>query len=548
MKLFNVLLKKELVTQLFGNGGKKKDILGKIVSGLISAVFLALFVFLYIAFQSKFAQLNLDKEVLILFMAVAVIAQTAFAVARVAHVLYGGVDAKVILPLPISDLTMLMAKLFSLWIQELINSLFFLIPVLLAYGIMSGAGVLYYVFALIVFAVASLFIVSIATLVAPIFTKLRAFFSKRPIFILILSVVFLGAVFFLYSRLLSVISELLIGNSLKFIFNRQTAHAIKEAVQYVVYFRQMGEFLDGNILSFIIVLAVTAALAVCAYFVSKLCYLAFLKSNTARRSAKIKNRKNKIRGVRSSLIHKELIEVFRSPQYMFSYFSVLLVLPALCYMTTGVLAQLMDKLLGGDFVPPFAVLICVMFSCVCNTCAGDVISREENRIMIVKTIPVPYKKQVGTKVGIALVIALISDLLMIATLLITKTLGLVDGLLVLAITVAATFASIMHLVAKDIKNPIVSSGGENSNVALMVVRALVFSCVLGGICFVLHGANVFLRGVDNPVLKVIVSIAQALGGVDGILLALLGICLIDVIFAVIRLYSRLDVRMRRIRI
>ena len=156
MKLFNVLLRKELVTQLFGEGrGQKKDIVGKIVSIVISALFLALFVYLFVAFQSKFTALNLSNEILILFIALAIVAQIIFSVPRTGNVLYGGDDAKVILPLPISNLTMLTAKLSALWIKEVVNSCFFLLPVMVAFGIMSKSNFGFYIFVVIAIASAT---------------------------------------------------------------------------------------------------------------------------------------------------------------------------------------------------------------------------------------------------------------------------------------------------------------------------------------------------------------------------------------------------------
>jgi hypothetical protein len=293
----------------------------------------------------------------------------------------------------------------------------------------------------------------------------------------------------------------------------------------------------------------TAAACVGAYFVSSHFYLSYLKANNTRISKAGKEQENVIRTQKGSLIFKELSEVFRNPTYMFSYVSVLFTLPALCYLTIGVLNELVNKLLGGDFIVPFAILVLIMFSCVCNTFAGDVISREESRIMIVKTIPVSYKTQVAVKVGVALVIACVSILLSVVVLMATKTLGVGEGVMIFLISALSASASIIHLVSRDINNPVISAAaGDNSNVSFAIVRALLFSFVLGAICFALHAAAVFGGLTSNEVVTAVASFANAIGDITGILIIALVVCLVDCTIAVLKLLRRLEERMRRIKI
>lgn len=549
MQLFKILLRKELVTQLFGDGKDwKKDVTGKIVSLLISGVFLALFVWLFISFHTKFTQLNLQYEILVIFLALGITAQIIFGIARTSKVLYGGADAKVVLPLPISNIVMLASKLAALWIKDVVNACFFIVPVLLAYGIMCGYSALYYVLAIIALAFISLFTVSIAAIIAPLFVKIKKFFAKYTLLILILSLVFFIALVVVYSGLLSVISDMLIGDRLRFIFNTNTANALRKVSKFLFFAKQVGDFVNGNFLGFLIVFISTIAALAGGYFMSSHFYLSFLKSSSARQEKPAKTHKNVARSENGALVAKELIEIFKNPTYLFSYLSVLLTLPALCYLTIGVLSELIDKLLGGDFIVPFAILILVMYSCVCNTFAGDVISREENRIMIVKTIPVSYVKQVGCKTLIALVIAFVADILAVSVLLISGTLGVVEALLVFLVTVAETFASITHLVSSDINRPAVGNGDDNPNVSLAVVRALVVSVVFGVVCFIMHGADLFVGSTGNAVIKGLANFTLAVGGVNGILLIIFAVCLADLGWAIYRLVHKLDKRMREIKI
>lgn len=548
MRLFNVLLKKELLTQ-FLRGGRKKDYPGLVVTVLISLVFLALFVYLFVAFQAKFSSLNLVNEVLVIFAFLGIFAQIIFSVPKACAVLYGGADAKVILPLPISNVTMLTAKLIALWIKETVNSAFFVLPVFVAFGIMRSAGAVYYIFTAIGVALAALFAVSVSALLAPLFVKLKKFFLDRPYVILAASLVFLAALFAVYSQFLKVVSDMLIGNRLRFIFNKDVADKLRIAAKYAFFARQLADFTTGSFLGFAIVFFASAGLAVAAYFVTSKFYFAYLMANNSGKVKRAKEKPNVKRGVTGTLVNKELTEIFRNPTYLFSYLSVLLTLPLFCYLTVGVLNELIEKLLGGDFILPFAILITVLYSCVCNTGAGDVISREGSKIMIVKTIPVSYGKQIAVKVIIALVIACVSDILTVLVLFVSGTLGLGQSLIVFLIAFSATAASVMRLVAKDINRPAAASaGGENSNVSSAIVRSMLLSALLGAVCFFLHGVETFYTGSGNAFLKGTAKFVSAIGGMNGVAALALALCVIYAIISFGVMTVNVNDRMRRIKI
>ncbi len=548
MKLFKVLLVKELATGLSPSSkGRKKDVPGMVVSALISLAFLTLFVYLFVAFEGEFARLGIAREVLVIFVAVAVIAEIALGIARTSRVLFGGEDAKVILPLPISTLTMLSAKLVALCIKEFFNSLFFLGPMLIAYGVMRGAGAVYYINAVLAVVFVSVATVGIMAILSPLFVYVKKFFLRYPVLVLIASLVFFGGVFGAYSYILGVTSDLLMGGRLQYIFNSANSALLARIASWLLFSGRVVAMLESEAWGYVAVIGVTAVLAVAAYFASSGFYLYYLKSAGSRKSGAVRRRPNRVRGVNGSLIVKELIQVFGNPSYLVSYLSVIITLPLLSYITLTAMDELISKLLGRELLLPLSILILVMFSSVGNTFAGDVISREQNRIMIMKTIPVSYKKQIACKVGIALVIAAASDVVTLAVLTIAGVFEPLEGLLLLLITLFATFASILRLVSKDINRPTPNKGDENANVTLAVIRSLLLSCVLGGICFGVYAIGALYRG-GNPFLSGIVKFTAAVGGMNGLMAIVAALCLADAAVSVLLLCRRLDDRMKRIKI
>ncbi|MBO7377632.1 MAG: hypothetical protein J6U35_02015, partial [Clostridia bacterium] len=455
MKLFEVLLKKELSYRFGGMKSGAKDTVGFILSAIISLVFLTLFVFLFVEFQSKFTPLNLENEVLVLFLAAAILLQIVFALPKTSIALYGGADAEVILPLPISERALLLSKFAAIFIGETVNSLFLQLPLIIAFGVVKGAGALYILPAAAAIFLSSLTVVAVSAALSPIYLPAKRFLTSRPIAFTAASLAFLSVLFALYSRILAVLSEMLTGNRLKYIFNKSTAEVIRRIARFSVYAKQTGDFLNGDFLAFVIVIFSAAALFAAAYFITRGCYIRFLRSGVSREKNPASAGKNKIRGVTGSLVVKELREIFSDPAYLFSYASVLLTLPLYCDLTLGVLDQLIIKLVGegGDFTVPFAVLITVMYSCVCNTAAGDVISREGRGIAAMKTVPVPYSRQIACKAAVALAVAAVSDVFTVFVLVLRGRLSVLHGLMIFAIAFSATAASVLNLLSRDIDSP-----------------------------------------------------------------------------------------------
>lgn len=209
------------------------------------------------------------------------------------------------------------------------------------------------------------------------------------------------------------------------------------------------------------------------------------------RAAEAKARPGKRRSVKGALLFKEINELVRTPGYMFSYLSIVLSLPALTYLTMGVLREVVSQLLTASFVAPFALMIVVLYSTVSNTFAGDAVSREGSKLSIIKTIPVTYKVQVGIKLALALGIACFALIITAILLVASGFVGLTDGLMIFLVTLLSTVATIVSMVNNDLK-------GVNSekNAAGSVMKSLVYALLTGAIatvmCFAFGGLAMYL--------------------------------------------------------
>ncbi|MBP5193228.1 MAG: hypothetical protein J6126_00695, partial [Clostridia bacterium] len=185
--------------------------------------------------------------------------------------------------------------------------------------------------------------------------------------------------------------------------------------------------------------------------------------------------------------------------------------------------------------------------CVCNTAAGDVISREGKGIVAMKTMPVPYSRQIACKAAVALAVAAVSDLFTVLVLVLRGRLSVLHGLMIFAIAFSATAASVLNLLSRDIDSP-AARVGENANVTFAIIKSLILSVFLGGLCLVLRGVDVFYgyTGGDNAFLRGIYSFTREIGGIYGIMGIALVVCIALAAASFFRLKRDLEGRMRRI--
>lgn len=469
MRLFGILLKKELKSFR----GTQKNIIGGIIGILTVAAVMAAFVYLFIALNTRFGALGISEEILSLFTCAIIIFSVIFSLNKAAVSVFSVTDAGVTRPLPLDPRAVVLSKIVALAIYELITVSALLLPVYISYGITGGAGVGFYFRAMVSIIISAVPVTAASVLIAPLFDKIKTFLLNHGLLFFVLSLIGVGLLFFGYKYVLDLIIGLIRDRRLQFIFNTSTVGAIRTAAKWTALSSSLAMFAAGsNYWRIWICFVISALVAAGGYF---LCVKLYGGIGEAR-PAKVKEGKNARRSVAAALIFKEVNELVRTPGYMFSYLSIALSLPALTYLTMSVLREVVSQLLTAAFVAPFSLMVLALYSTVANTFGGDALSREGNKLSIVKTIPVSYKLQMGIKLGLALTVAFVAVLITAVVLIGVGTLSAAEGILIFLIVLFSSFASIISMLNCDL-------GGMDpeKNTAMSVIKSFFYSIFLGAI-------------------------------------------------------------------
>ncbi|NLZ47501.1 MAG: hypothetical protein GX895_01730 [Clostridiales bacterium] len=151
-KLTKILLKTSLSQ---GDKKKKKGIPRVVLILLLIVIFAGSFslplAMLFDEMYGTLAQVNQQGVILTLAIAGVSLATFIFGIFYVLAVFYFAKDVELLLPLPLKPSQILGAKFITVLVYEYITELIILLPAVGVYGVRSGAGPLFYLYALVLF-------------------------------------------------------------------------------------------------------------------------------------------------------------------------------------------------------------------------------------------------------------------------------------------------------------------------------------------------------------------------------------------------------------
>ena len=470
--MLKLLLKKEWKEQIrsrFFNS--KKNILSSILGLAITFGVIALIIFILNALNSRFIAYGVSKEVFTITIFAVMILEIALNINRVSNALYNVNESALILSLPLNSKDVVLSKVIILYINELLSMSVLLISIIVSFGLGSDMGAYYYITSFVLFLIVPLISLFVMIILSIPYIKVKRKISELPIVQLVFALVLIGVFFICYRYVINLFIGLVNQDRLAAIFNSKTAELLQTICKYVVPANVMVNILfqEKIIVSVLVVLVVLAVAIYGGLFTSTRIYQSMLRKQPHK--ARNHNSTHHLTSAKKSLYKKELITLFRSSNFLFSYITILLLLPLISYIIAGEMKLLVERIFGERFFLPFVMMIVAMFASMINGFGSLVISREGNHLRTLKTLPVHFKVQVQVKLNITLCFALASILVTAIVLGMSDILSAVEAVGVFLVSAATVTTLITMLVKYDLKHPNIkekdSSEGNGSLVSIM---------------------------------------------------------------------------------
>ena len=515
-----------LLTTLSLGRGKKKSKAATGIGALILLSILVIYLSSTYSFMmgAAFSALGGLDIMLMMMVVMAIVFPFIFIVFVAQSLVFSAKDADLVLSLPVSSFSVMLARVLALYLESLMLVELMLIPAGVAYLFFGGAGGAVFIITLLL---EGFFLALLPTFLALLFGALIALVVSRLPFKNLLTVLF---------SLLMIVGIMALSMSLSFTSSTAAISGIDIAGLRGSILSAMPPLgwivggMMGNVVDFLLVIAFTAV----PFFAIVWIFSHFYKGILTRLSSHHLRTDYKLRGIKSTgsfaaLFKKESRKFFGTPAFILNagisiFLSIAACVAAVIYKST--VMDVIAEMAGGgldisNYMSPLLLGVLGFFACIIYSSSVS-ISLEGKTLWILKEAPVSTGKIFGAKVGFGFTLSAFSMLVCMPLLAFAFDLPaleavamLIVGLLFSALTSSFGLLANLFLPRMDADNDTIVIKQSAS-----VLVAMLFDFVVYGICIFLFfttRALGFLAycGIIGAVLLLLTALALLLLNTKG---------------------------------
>ncbi|MBQ3047768.1 MAG: hypothetical protein IJD48_01990 [Clostridia bacterium] len=510
MNVFSTLFRYEIKKQFpIGFKRGKRDFVGFLLSFLITALIIGLFIFFMSVIAKNYVAIKVDKivdkesrayELLNLFYTMIIVAMFFVCLEQMRRTLTDSSDKGMLLRLPVKEQTLFLSKFLVLLLQNYITGFLFIVPVNIIICAVTTNSIVFWLSSILVLLTLPLIVLLLASIFIVPYIKIIDAIKRRYVLMFLLLTVLLSALFVFYMMFLSALQGYLETGYIKFLFNEKFMSTLQKLTLFSYPANCLAGIVVGrNILSSVLVLVVCVLIGVCCvYFVSKKLFHITLYKDNQRKAAYKKSNNYKQLSVLASLIKKEFVSVGREPKHIFSYLVIAATMPVMVYCCYTLFETLIYNILGLTLAFPLAIFVVLIFSVLTNTFCSTNVTREGISILKQKTLPIKVSNILRAKIIFCLIVSLLSVLISVTMLIIATSLSVLDGIACLLIGAIFSASQILLATKLDLKNVNLSLSKtqiekQSSRTITKVICAGLIVAMVVGIGSIVCG--VFAKGV-----------------------------------------------------
>ena len=512
--MIGVLLKKQLHERLsyFKRNRRNIDVVGMLLSAVLTVLVLGVIAVVFKQFIEKYSTIRINNvldvqarlyEIMTIVYEIALLISVFGATSALTRAIFESDDRNVLIVLPIKPQAIFFAKMVSVYFSQALLSVCITLPLVIVFAEVTGQDIMF----IVISTVASLLIpfisLGLASILCLPFYFVKRFFQSKYVLFLLSITALMAALFVGYAQILNFFENLLVTGDIKFFFSQEIMEFIINLTDKLVPANFLARLVFGiePLKNGLILLGVIVVLSLIGFGVEYLLYNAAVKIRVQNNDGIVFHAKklSRPRSVTRGLIAKEMGAILFTPDYAFQYISVAAILPIMVYFCMGLGESLLSQLLHVEMNFELALLLTVLFGSLTNTFCAINISREGRSFYMQKTLPIKHSKYIGVKIGLNLVVTILS--VGVSTLVITLLgfLTYVEAIFVFGVGVVLGFAQICFATRKDLNKPYFPTEEDNTvkegngNVSTIIVLGMIISLIIGGIPLI-YGVLNMLKG------------------------------------------------------
>ncbi len=420
----------------------------------LSIAVTAVIIFALSFLDSRF-QVETSKDMFVSFLFLLQAITIISSVGSLMSVLYTSKENAMLLVFPCTYGEIFLSKIVVFAIEELKKSAFFLVPILLAFGVLVG-GVAYWLLLIPMWLMLCLTPVLVGALLSIPCIYIKRFLEKHLTLYAFLIVSFITLLFVGVTILLQKLPDPLRLIAIYGQFIEKVEGWLASFSSWSLWYVFIGKamFADKLYLYLPLSLLVFGAFALTCFLVARPFYFKAVSSTVeAGRTKRHRHRKHKFNNLFLTFFRKELKLFFRNSQSVNSAVITILMFPFLSYVFNFILLVINKNALGDFMSVAFNVMITLSILSANNANVASAISTEGNEFAVLKTAPSDTSVICWAKISVTALVNFVALAITFIMLTFTTTLGAVDLGLMAVLLVFMTMGHILWGFQLDVNNP-----------------------------------------------------------------------------------------------
>ncbi|ABR47049.1 conserved hypothetical protein [Alkaliphilus metalliredigens QYMF] len=437
-----------------------------------------------------------------------------FGISHIFAKFYYAEDIQRLIPLPIKPIQLLTARFFTVMVNEYLTVLPFVLPILIVFGSRSGGGVLYWLYALLLFVTLPIIPLALSTILVMLFMRYTNIKGNRDLLRAaggILMVIFILGI---QVMIRSMTIDVPVGDEVTYL-----AELMK---QNNVLIRQMGLVFPpamwaayalttvGTITGFLYLLLFIGVSAIIFYFMLVFTRNFFYEGLIEGQEIAVKKKKLSDEGIHKKLgklshpivamFVKEMRLLVRTPIFLMNSIGTVIVIPFAMgislYMSGDILGQISSYYTPENFLIIHLLMAgFIIFISASNGLAPTLFSREGKQFWIVRILPVKIEHQLIGKILSNLAVQLLAIVLLLGAASIVVNLQVQTVIIVLLLGILGSIPITQLSMFIDITRPVLDWDNpqqamkQNMNVFISLLAGMAYLIGLGIIARILIAIN-----------------------------------------------------------
>ena len=432
---------------------------------------------------------SFDKELFTTVIFFTQIISVLTCVGSMMDVLYNSKENLILMAFPCNYNEIFVSKIIVFTMEEMKKSCFFLLPFLLSYGLVSGAGAAYWGGLIPLWVFLTMFPVLFSAILSIPAIFVRKFLENHPALFGVLIAILLGGAFVLVTYMLSFLPTPIKLVAFYNSFMKAFRAILLKINRFSLFYSLAGKTMFGQSLGvgLPVLFAIFISTILLCFFVAMPFYFKAASSSAEHSTAgKHHVRKTHFNNLFLTFFRKEVKLMFRSSKSLNSALSIILVFPIISYVMNFIVAAVRTNLYGDYMTIAFNVMITLSLISTYNANCAAAISSEGSEFAVLKAAPSNTTLATWAKLTLTMIVDVLSVMMMSFVIGFTTTLNIKDILLIAGIILPISLGNILWSFQIDITNPKVNDYAvkgdavvDNPNIAKALVIGFLISALFG---------------------------------------------------------------------